>query len=330
MNTEHRTQNIASSHGERRGLLCASVSLLARRSLGVVVWLCLAGVASAQSNNPSVNPSSGIPASQMPAVLSTVSFDQRLNQQLPLDLPFKDEDGREVRLGAFFGQRPVILAFVYYECPMLCTQVLNGLTTSLTVLDERVGREFDVVAVSFDPRETPVLASGKKKAYTDRYKRPASVGGWHFLTGSEASIKALTDAAGFHYTWDAKSQQFAHPSGIVIVTPDGRVSRYFFGIEYASRDVKFALMESSAGKIGNAIDQLLLYCYHYDPATGSYGFVAMGAVRIAGAVTLVALLGFVIVSIAREGSRGPQAPSAPAPSAPAPSAPSAPLAPKAP
>jgi protein SCO1/2 len=273
----------------KRYFLCASVSL----------WL-LSGAAAAQSNNPSVNPSSGIPASQMPAVLSTVSFDQRLNEQLPLDLPFKDEDGRDVRLGAFFGQRPVILAFVYYECPMLCTQVLNGLTTSLTVLAERVGREFDVVAVSFDPRETPVLANGKKKAYTDRYKRPASVGGWHFLTGSEASIKALTDAAGFHYTWDAKSQQFAHPSGIVIVTPDGRVSRYFFGIEYASRDVKFALMESSAGKIGNAIDQLLLYCYHYDPATGSYGFVAMGAVRIAGAVTLIALLGFVIVSIARE------------------------------
>ena len=172
MNGEHTTQNVAKSHREKRYFLCASVSL----------WL-LSGAAAAQSNNPAVNPSSGIPASQMPAVLSKVSFDQRLNEQLPLDLPFKDEDGRDVRLGDFFGQRPVILAFVYYECPMLCTQVLNGLTTSLTVLDERVGREFDVVAVSFDPRETPVLASGKKKAYIDRYKRPASVGGWHFLTG---------------------------------------------------------------------------------------------------------------------------------------------------
>jgi len=291
-NTSERNRDLRRGPGWGRvTAACLGVAL----SVGV-----LATTVAAQSNNPSVNPSSGIPASQMPAVLSKVSFDQRLDEQLPLDMPFKDEEGRDVRLGAFFGQRPVILAFVYYECPMLCTQVLNGLTTSLTVLDERVGREFDVVAVSFDPRETPVVANGKKKAYTDRYKRPASVGGWHFLTGSEASIKALTDAAGFHYTWDSKSQQFAHPSGIVIVTPDGRVSRYFFGIEYAARDVKFALMESSAGKIGNAIDQLLLYCYHYDPATGSYGFVAMGAVRIAGAMTLVALLGFVIVSIARE------------------------------
>jgi protein SCO1/2 len=290
MNTEHRTQNIATSHREKRSLLCVSVAL----------WLGFVAAAGAQSNNPSVNPSAGIPASQMPAVLSTVSFDQKLNDQLPLDLPFKDETGRDVRLGEFFGQRPVILAFVYYECPMLCTQVLNGLTTSLTVLEESVGREFDVVAVSFDPRETPVLASGKKKTYVDRYKRPASTGGWHFLTGTEASIKALTGAAGFHYTWDEKTQQFAHPSGIVVATPEGRVSRYFFGIEYASRDVKFALIESSAGKIGNAIDQLLLYCYHYDPATGAYGFVAMGAVRIAGAVTLLALMGFVIVSIARE------------------------------
>jgi protein SCO1/2 len=183
---------------------------------------------------------------------------------------------------------------------MLCTQVLNGLTTSLTVLEETVGREFDVVAVSFDPRETPALASGKKRTHLDRYKRPESEAGWHFLTGSEASIDALTSAAGFHYTWDQKTQQFAHPSGIIVATPDGRLSRYFFGIEYASRDLKFALIESSAGRIGSAVDRLLLYCYHYDPATGSYGFVAMGAVRIGGAVTLVALVGFIAFSLARE------------------------------
>jgi protein SCO1 len=269
-------------------------------SFTLALTLGLAGTIAAQSNDPTVNPSAGIPSSQMPSVLKKVSFEQRLNERLPLDLPFKDEDGRDVRLGEYFGERPVILAFVYYECPMLCTQVLNGLTTTLTVLEESVGRDFDVVAVSFDPRETPVLASGKKKTYLDRYKRPASTPGWHFLTGTDASIQALTGAAGFHYTWDEKTQQFAHPSGIVIATPDGRLSRYFFGIEYASRDVKFALIESSAGKIGNAIDQLLLYCYHYDPASGSYGFVAMSAVRIGGAVTLIALLGFVIVSIARE------------------------------
>ena len=169
----------------------------------------------AQSDVPGVNPTPGVPSSQMPAVLSKVSFDQRLNEQLPLELPFKDEEGRSVRLGDYYGKRPIVLAFAYYECPMLCTQVLNGLTTSLTVLEQTVGREFDVVAVSFDPRETPALASGKKKSNLDRYNRPESAAGWHFLTGTEDSIKALTNAAGFHYTWDEKTQQFAHPSGII-------------------------------------------------------------------------------------------------------------------
>jgi protein SCO1 len=255
---------------------------------------------SAQSNVPGVNPPATVPSSQMPAVLSEVRFDQRLNEPLPLETPFKDEAGRDVKLGDYFGRKPVILAFVYYECPMLCTQVLNGLTTSLTVLDETVGREFDVVAISFDSRETPALADGKKKSHVDRYRRPESAPGWHFLTGSEASIRAVTDAAGFRYVWDERTQQFAHPSGIIVATPDGKLSRYFFGIEYAPRDVKFALVESSAGRIGNAIDQLLLYCYHYDPATGSYGFVAMGAVRIAAAATVLALVGFVVMSIRRD------------------------------
>ena len=256
--------------------------------------------ASAQSNVPGVNPTAGSPSSQMPAVLTDVRFDQRLNEALPLDARFTDETGRDVRLGDYFGRKPVVLAFVYYECPMLCTQVLNGLTTSLTVLDETVGREFDVVAISFDPRETPALADGKKKAHLDRYKRPESANGWHFLTGDEASIKAVTNAAGFHYVWDDKTQQFAHPSGIIVATPEGKLSRYFFGIEYAARDVKFALIESSAGRIGSAIDQLLLYCYHYDPATGSYGFVAMGAVRVGGLVTVLALVSFMEVSIRRD------------------------------
>jgi protein SCO1 len=268
--------------------------------LATVLMTFVVATASAQSDVPGVNPTAGVPSSQMPPVLSDVRFDQRLNEQLPLDAPFKDEEGRAVRLGDYFGDKPVVLAFVYYECPMLCTQVLNGLTASLTVLDETVGREFDVVAISFDSRETPVLANGKKKSHLDRYKRPESAHGWHFLTGGEASIKAVTAAAGFHYVWDEKTQQFAHPSGIVVATPEGKVSRYFFGIEYAPRDVKFALIESSAGKIGNAIDQLLLYCYHYDPATGSYGFVAMGAVRVGGAMTLLALVSFLVVSIRRD------------------------------
>ena len=266
----------------------------------VVAIVLMVTSASAQSNAPGVNPAPGAPSNQKPKVLTEVSFEQRLNEQLPLDLPFRDEEGRPVKLGDYYGAKPVVVAFVYYECPMLCTQVLNGLTSSLTVLDESVGREFDVVAVSFDPRETPALANGKKKANLDRYKRPESANGWHFLTGDETSIKALTAAAGFRYTWDDRTQQFAHPSGIIVTTPDGRLSRYFFGIEYAPRDVKFALIESSFGRIGNAIDQLLLYCYHYDPATGQYGLVAMSIVRLAGAVTLVALVGFVVLSIRGE------------------------------
>ncbi len=275
------------------------------RALSTAAFLAVAAINTmAQSDVPGVNPRSGIPSSQMPAVLASVSYDQRLNEQLPLDLPFRDEEGRQVKLGDYFGAKPVVMAFVYYECPMLCTQVLNGLTTSLMILEESVGREFDVIAVSFDPRETPALANGKKKSNLDRYKRPETAKGWHFLTGDESSIKALTDAAGFHYAWDEKTQQFAHPSGIIVTTPEGKLSRYFFGIEYAPRDVKFALMDSSAGRIGNAIDQLLLYCYHYDPATGSYGFVAMRAVRVGGAVTVLALLGFVVVSIRREGRTG--------------------------
>jgi protein SCO1 len=256
---------------------------------------------SAQSNVPGVNPPASAPSSQTPLALADVRFDQRLDEPLPLETRFRDEDGRDVALGDYFGgTKPVVLAFVYYECPMLCTQVLNGLTTSLMVLTETVGREFDVVAISFDARETPALASGKKKSNLDRYRRPESASGWHFLTGDEAAIEAVTAAAGFKFAWDEKTQQFAHPSGIIVATPEGKLSRYFFGIEYAPRDVKFALMESSAGRIGNAVDQLLLYCYHYDPASGSYGFVAMGAVRIGGAITVLALVGFVVGSIRRE------------------------------
>ncbi len=231
---------------------------------------------------------------------ATVAFEQRLNEQLPLDLPFKDEAGRSVKLGDYFGRKPVVLAFVYYECPMLCTQVLNGLESALRVIHESIGQEFDVVTVSFDPRETPVLAAGKKKAYLERYKRSSAEQGWHFLTGEQASIDALTKAAGFSFDWDEQTQQFAHASGIVVATPAGKLSRYFFGIDYSPRDVKFALIESSNEKIGSLAERLLLYCYHYDPATGNYGFVAMRAVRLGGAVTLVALIGFIFVSIRRD------------------------------
>lgn len=247
-----------------------------------------------------VRPDTGIPASQMPGVLGAVRFEQRLNERIPLDLPFKDEDGRAVKLGDYFGRKPVVLAFVYYECPMLCTQVLNGLSGVLELMPESVGTQFDVVTVSFDPRETPLLAAAKKKVYLDRYARPTAAQGWHFLTGEQASITALTEAAGFHYAWDDNTEQFAHASGVIVLTPDGRLSRYFFGIDYAARDVRFALIESSEGRIGAVADKLLLYCYHYNPDTGKYGFVAMRAVRIGGGATLAALVGFMVVSIRRE------------------------------
>ena len=261
-------------------------------------------VVSAQYGNaPGVTVDPALPAGQTPAVLSSVSFEQKLNAQLPLELPFKDEAGRAVTLGDYFGRKPVVLTFVYYECPMLCTEVLNGLESSLRVLNETIGKEFDVITVSFDPKETPVLASGKKKAYLERYKRPEAETGWHFLTGDQSSIDALTSAAGFNYVWDEASHQFAHASGIVVVTPQGRVSRYFFGVDYAPRDVKFALIESSNEKIGSLADRLLLYCYHYDPQQGNYGFVAMKAVRIGGALTIAALVGFMFVSLRSDSAK---------------------------
>jgi protein SCO1/2 len=187
---------------------------------------------------------------------------------------------------------------------MLCTQILNGLTSTMTAMDEQVGRDFDIVTVSFNPKETPVLASAKKKAYMDRYGREGAAEGWHFLTGDESSIAALTKAAGFSYAWDETTQQFAHASGIIVLTPDGRLSRYFFGIEYPPRDLKLALIESSEGKIGSLADKLLLYCYHYDPASGSYALVALNAVRLGGAVTVVALVGFVMVAMRRDKRAG--------------------------
>ena len=207
------------------------------RNLAVAMSIVLmSAVVSAQGNSPGVRPDPTMPSSQTPRALTNVSFEQRLNEQLPLDLPFKDEAGRTSSLANIFGRKPVVLTFVYYDCPMLCTQVFNGLESALRVIHETVGKEFDVVTVSFDPKETPVLAAGKKKAYLERYKRPAAEQGWHFLTGDKASIDALTKAAGFNYSWDEASHQFAHASGIIVATPAGKVSRYFMGIElFASR-----------------------------------------------------------------------------------------------
>ena len=278
------------------------MTYITRYALSIAA-LAVAGVVSAhaQGDAPGLRPAPGATSSAMPPALQQVRFEQKLDTRLPLDATFRDEQGATVPLGTYFGKRPVVLAFVYYECPMLCTQILNGLASGIGVLDQTVGKDFDVVAISFDSRETPVMAAAKKAAYLDRYGRAGSETGWHFLTGDDANIRRVTDTAGFHFAWDEQTQQFAHASGVIVVTPDGRLARYLFGIEYAPRDLKFALMESSVGRIGSVVDQVLLYCYHYEPTTGSYSLVAMNAVRLGGAVTMVALLGFVVMSLRRDG-----------------------------
>lgn len=248
---------------------------------------------SPKTYDPSQGTSNGLPDA-----LQKVGIDQKLGDSLPLEAEFKNEDGNAVKLGEYFSKgRPVVLALVYYECPMLCNQVLNGLTGSLKGISLDAGKDFDVVAVSFDARENdkPELAKNKKASYMERYGRPGTEGGFHFLTGTQASIDAVTKATGFRYEWDEKSNQFAHASAIMIVNPDGKLSRYLYGIDYSPKDVKFGLIESADNKVGSAADQLLLYCYHYDPATGKYGFAVLTLMRLGGILTLLGLgaMGFV-------------------------------------
>lgn len=278
------------------------MTLRSRCPLAIAAFAVMGAVSvAAQGDAPGLRPAPGPTASSVPPALQQVRFEQKLDATLPLDAMFRDEQGNSVTLGSYFGRRPVVLAFVYYECPMLCTQILNGLASGIGVLDQTVGKDFDVVAISFDARETPVMAAAKKATYLDRYGRPGAEDGWHFLTGDEANIKRVTDTAGFHFAWDEQTQQFAHASGVIVVTPDGRIARYLFGIEYPPRDLKFALMESSEGRIGSVVDQVLLYCYHYEPATGSYSLAAMNAVRLGGAVTMAILFGFIAISLRRDG-----------------------------
>jgi protein SCO1/2 len=225
----------------------------------------------------------------LPPVLRQVGFDQRLNAVVPLEIVFQDEAGRTVRLGDYFDGKPVILVLAYYRCPMLCTEVLNGLVRALLDIPFDIGKEFNVVTASFDARETPPLAAAKKKTYIERYGRRGAEAGWHFLTGAESSIQRLTEAVGFHYTYDARNDQFAHASGILVLTPQGRISRYFYDIQYAPRDVRLALVEASANRIGSPVDQILLYCFHYDPTEGKYGATIMNFVRLGGVLTLAVL-----------------------------------------
>jgi protein SCO1/2 len=235
------------------------------------------------------------PAADRPAALREVGFDQRLGETVPLDITLRDEAGRAVRLGNYFRGKPVALNLVYFECPMLCTMALNGLTGALGTLSFEPGREFEMVTVSFDHREGPELAAAKKATYLKRYGRPQAAAGWHFLTGDAAAIQALTRAVGFRYTWDDATAQFAHPSGLVVLTPEGRIARYLYGVEYTPKDLRLGLVEASEGRVGTAVDQAVLFCYRYDPMTGKYGLLVMRLVRVGGVLTVLALGTFIVV-----------------------------------
>jgi protein SCO1/2 len=233
-------------------------------------------------------------------ILQKIGIDQKLGDQLPLDLTFHDESGKTVHLRDYFGKKPVVLSLVYYKCPMLCTMELNGMLAAFKVTSFNIGQEYEVVTVSFDPREGPDIAAAKKASYLKQYNRPGAENGWHFLTGDAQNIEALAHAVGFRYFYDSRTDQFAHASGIMVATPNGQLSRYFYGLEYSARDLKLGLVEASDNKIGSLTEQILLLCYHYDPMTGKYGFVIMTSLRVSGGLTLLILGGFITLMLVRE------------------------------
>jgi protein SCO1/2 len=269
----------------------------ARHIIGVAALLLAACTLHAQAVPGNTGPS----AATLPRALQNVGFEPPLNGQMPLDLPFRDETGRNVQLRDYFGQqKPVVLAFVYYGCPMLCNQVEQGVVGALRMLSFNPGRDYDVVFVSFNSRETPEMAAEKKKQALARFRRPETDSGWHFLTGSKESIEAATKAANFRFTFDAKSNLFAHASGVMLLTPDGRISRYFYGVEYPGRDMRLGLVDASAGKIGTPIDHVLLFCYHYDPSAATYSASILKIIRLGGILTILCLVGGILISRRRE------------------------------
>jgi protein SCO1 len=269
----------------------------------VLAALLMAACASASAWSqaaPKLQPGDAVP-NQKPSILDQVGLDQRLDQQVPLNLAFNDENGQAVQLQQYFGSKPVILMLVYYQCPMLCTQVLNGFTGAMNgIVRFNIGREFNVVTVSIDPRDTPQDAAAAKKRYLQRYRRAGAAEGWHFLTGKKDQIDALAQAVGFRYAWDPEIQQYAHASGIMLLTPAGRVAQYYYGIEYAPRDIQLGLIEASKGKIGSVVDQVLLYCYHYDPRQGRYGAAIFNILRLSALATVLALGGFMLIMFRRD------------------------------
>jgi protein SCO1/2 len=248
-------------------------------------------------------PEPGTSPATRPSILNDVGIDQKLGAQVPLDLVFRDHSGKDVKLGDYFGKshRPVVLTLVYYKCPMLCTMVLNDTVRTMNGLSTlTAGKDYDVLSVSFDPKETAPLAAAKRTRYLHEYGQRGALGGWEFLVGPLDSITKLTDAVGFRYAWDPKFQQYAHASGLMILTPDGRVSRYFYGLDYSVRDVRLSLVEAADGKIGGPVEQIMLYCFHYDPSTGKYSLAITNLLKVAAAMTLAILGGYLFVNFRRE------------------------------
>jgi protein SCO1 len=237
---------------------------------------------------------------QMPMILREVKITQRLNEQVPPNLEFRDETGKTVQLGDFFGKKPIILSLVYFECPALCTEVLNGELATMKAMSLNLGKDYDAITVSFEPKDTPAQARAKRDVYAGQYGREGAFGGWHFLTGDPPSINALTRAIGYHYAYDPASKQYAHAAAILVLTPQGRIARYFYGVEYPARDLRLGLVEASNGKIGTLTDHVLLYCYCYDPATGRYGLVIMRVIDAACFLTVLALGSFMLLMFRRD------------------------------
>ncbi len=279
--------------------------------IAALALLAAAAPAAAQPEFPSpVGGAAAKPAAELPTPLKSVGYDQKLGSSLPPDLPFRDEEGRPVRLGGYFGKRPVVFVLAYFSCPMLCSVVMSDMAAALKVLPFAAGADYDVVVASFDPHDTPGLAKAKKQEMVARSGHPGTAAGWHFLTGSQSSIDALTRAVGFRYYWDAETRNYAHTAALLVLTPQGRIARYFYGIEYPPRDLRLALVEASGEKIGSPVDQLLLYCFHYDPVIGKYSAATLNLVRLGGALTVCGLALMVVLLKRREHPAQHQAPNA--------------------
>jgi protein SCO1/2 len=292
----------------RARLHCRRLRSGAASAFVTLLLVLSTSVARAQTPSPTQT-QTGNPANaaQLPEALKGVGIDQRLGASLPLSVGLRDEEGREVQLGDYFGGRPVILALVYYECPMLCTLELNGLLKAIRVLPLTLGDDYQIVTVSFDPGETPELARKKREEYLSQYKHPGAERGWHFLTGDAESIRQVTEAAGFQYTYDPKTDLFAHGSAIMVATPEGKLSRYYYGIEYSPRDLRLGLVEASRNEIGSFVDQVLLFCFHYDPVQGKYSLAILNTLRAAGVVTVLAIVTFLWIMLRREHTGNPHA-----------------------